>query len=258
MKKVRMDCNQVRRLLNAYVDGELDLVNSLEIEAHLRGCASCSRQYQELAALHAATSNPALVFAAPAGLEKRIHTSLQKAYPMPRPRFPLAWPWLAPAVGLAAILLILGIFFGRSLFTPSQQVLLAQAVETAHVRSLIGEHLTDVASTDQHTVKPWFDGKLDFSPPVVDPAAQGYPLIGGRLDYLDNHQVAALVYQRNKHIINLFVWPSSGGSSGLSASTYNGYNLYQWNQAGMTFWAVSDLEKGQLKTFVELVQAGIQ
>jgi anti-sigma factor RsiW len=253
-----MNCDRVQLLLNPYIDGELDLVSSLEIEEHLQECASCARRYQELLAVHTAASNTALSYAVPAGLEQRIRTSVRKANPAPPAWAQLPWNRLAPAVGLAAVLLILVVIFGRSWLAPSQEAMLAQQVETAHVNSLMANHLTDVASTDQHTVKPWFDGKLDFSPPVVDLAAQGFPLIGGRLDYLDNHPAAALVYRRNQHVINLFIWPASDRSSALSASTINGYNLYQWNQSGMTFWAVSDLEKNQLKAFVELVQKNIR
>ena len=122
----------------------------------------------------------------------------------------------------------------------------------------MANHLTDVTSTDQHTVKPWFDGKLDFSPPVEDLAAQGFPLVGGRLDYLEGHPVAALVYRHNKHDINLFIWPSTNQVQGLQVSAINGYNLYQWNQSGMEYWAASDLNAGELRTFVELLQQSIQ
>ncbi len=118
----------------------------------------------------------------------------------------------------------------------------------------MANHLMDVVSTDQHTVKPWFNGKLDFSPPVADLTAQGFPLIGGRLDYLDGRAVAALVYQRNKHYINLFIWPSTDKQEGLQISTYNGYHLLHWSQSGMTFWAVSDVETAELRTFVQSFQ----
>jgi anti-sigma factor RsiW len=130
--------------------------------------------------------------------------------------------------------------------------LLAQQVETAHVRSLMGSHLTDVTSTDQHTVKPWFDGKLDFSPPVVDLTAQGFPLSGRRLEYIDNRQAAALVYLHNKHVINLLIWPSTAANTGLSQTTINGYHLVSWIRSGMSYWAVSDLETAELLDFVKL------
>ncbi len=249
-----MNRDHVQHLLNGYIDGELDLVNSLEIEEHLQSCTTCSRQYQELMALHKIASDAALFYPAPAGLEKRIRLSVRKANPVPRSWRELNLRWIAPAAGLFVIVLLVLVIFGRSWFAPGQTTALAEEVQSAHIRSLMANHLTDVTSSDQHTVKPWFNGKLDFSPPVVDLADQGFPLIGGRLDALDGHPVAALVYQRNKHLINVFIWPPADKATGLQFSTNNGYNLFHWNQSGMTYWAISDLNPSELQGFVKLVQ----
>jgi anti-sigma factor RsiW len=149
----------------------------------------------------------------------------------------------AAAVCLA---LLLSVTFTR----PSAQQRLAQDIVSSHIRSLMANHEMDVASSDQHTVKPWFDGKLDFSPPVKDLAPQGFPLIGGRLDYLGDRAVAALVFHRAKHVINLFIWPTREGDSEPAASPpINGYNLIHWSRGGMTFWAVSDLNERELMEF---------
>jgi len=132
---------------------------------------------------------------------------------------------------------------------------LTQEVLASHIRSLMPGHLVDVTSSNQHTVKPWFNGKLDFSPPVVDLAQQGYPLIGGRLDYVRNKAVAVLVYQHRGHVINLFVWPEGQNEGqGTTSITQQGYHILSWNRSGMSYWVVSDLEEAQLQEFVRLVQ----
>jgi anti-sigma factor RsiW len=253
-----MNCDRIQLLLNGYVDGELDLLNSLEIEEHLQGCATCSQRYKELSALHTITSNSALYYPATVSLEKRIHASLRKANPSRRPWLDFQWRWLTPAAGLLVLFMLAVVSLSRGWLTPHPDARLVEQVESAHVRSLVTNHLTDVISSDQHTVKPWFNGKLDFSPPVVNLAAEGYPLIGGRLDYLDGRAVAALVFQRNKHEINLFVWPTTNKSQDFQSSNFNGFNLYHWNQSGMTYWAVSDLNTAELQSFVELVQANFK
>jgi anti-sigma factor RsiW len=253
-----MNHKQTQLLLDGYVDGELDLVNALEIEEHLQSCPICSAQFKELKALRGGIERAGLYTAAPAGLKSKIQTSIRKNNPTARSSifFLSGWRWTVAAFAIVLII-VLGVGLLGGLFNPPSETALVAEVQSAHIRSLMANHLTDVTSTDQHTVKPWFAGKLDFSPPVIELSAQGYPLIGGRLDYLEGHPVAALVYQSDKHYINLFIWPDSGKLSNTISYSDNGYNLIHWNQTGMTFWAVSDLNMDELKIYVELIQKNI-
>ncbi len=246
-----MNHEHARPLIQGYVDGELDLINTLEVEQHLQGCRSCSREYQDQMALRSALNASTLYKRAPARLEKNIRASIRAATrPTPTPRsFSWLWPALAGGLVVAVVALLL-FFVVRPPSAPTTD--LADQVVASHVRSMMGNHLTDVLSSDQHTVKPWFDGRLDFAPQVQDLASQGFPLVGGRLDYIDNRPVAALVYSHGPHIINLFVWPSTGGS--IPAMTRQGYNIIQWTGSGMTYWAVSDMNMDELRTFVQLYQ----
>jgi anti-sigma factor RsiW len=250
-----MNCDTVRKLLDAYLDGELDLVSSLDIENHLPDCPDCSARLQNRRALGQAMKSDALYFKAPPELGARLRASLPDGKRANR-RWNLnqhIWLNLAAAF-VAGVLLTVGMFQfmspGAKLDNTTQQVL------ASHIRSLMVDHLSDVVSTDQHTVKPWFDGKLDFSPPVIDLKEQGFPLLGGRLDYVDNRPVTALVYGRQKHIINLFIWPSNQ-SSPSEATTIQGYHLIHLEAANTTYWAVSDLEMTELQAFTQLVQAGV-
>ncbi len=250
-----MECKNAQTLIDGYLDGELDLARNLEIEDHFHECALCSRTYNDRRALRDRLKTGAVYFKAPADLQKRIQRSLRqaaKAESLPRR---LSWSWVrvaAPLAAAALVVLTLVPFFRG----PSPEEILTQEVLSGHVRSLMANHLADVPSSDQHTVKPWFNGKLDFSPPVEDLAKMGFPLVGGRLDYLNNRPVAALVYQRDKHLINVFIWPANKSTdpSGASA-TRQGYNLFHWTKSGMNFWVVSDLERGQLEKFVEMLKA---
>jgi anti-sigma factor RsiW len=239
-----MNCRQ-RSLVHAYADRELDLTRSLELEHHLQDCASCAAELQNQQSLKAALSDPELYYSAPRKLRQ-----LLARRPGVAPRR-AGWNWLLAALSAGAVAAV-ALFFG--LAGPSAQEQLLAELTSSHVRSLMADHLADVASTDQHTVKPWFNGKIDFAPPVKD--LEGFPLSGGRLDYVRGRPVAALIYQRHKHSVNLFIWPHANtrapaGESGIRLLRRRGYNLVHWTDADMQFWAVSDLNPSELREFAE-------
>lgn len=255
-----MICRETQELINGYIDGELDLVNSLEIEEHMRECQACALVYESQLRLRSAIADNSLYFKAPAKLHRRIQSALSESGKEKTPAgVKLQWRWRVVGASLTFLALIALFIWsvGRLPGNSSEDNLLAQEIVSDHVRSLMVDHLTDVQSSDQHTVKPWFDGKLDFSPVVTDFAAQGFSLIGGRLEYLENRAVAAIVYKRRQHFINLFVWPSthSEGATSERTTSRQGYNLIYWNKSGMSYWAVSDLNTNELQEFVRLVQS---
>jgi anti-sigma factor RsiW len=246
-----MSCQEARQFIDAYVDRELDLVRSLELERHLEDCAECRALCDQVEALQSTVRTESPYFVAPQGLEKRIRSQLRIPYQAQSKTVRttgLGWRLSAVAAGIVG-LVIFSAMFVTMLRRPAGDTI-AEQVVSSHIRSLMENHLTDVPSSDQHTVKPWFNGKLDFSPPVNDFKAEGFPLTGGRLDYLDGRPVAALLYRRRQHIINVFVWPSSHSDSGPQMFTSKGYNLAHWTQSGMTYWAVSDLNSRELNEFV--------
>jgi anti-sigma factor RsiW len=251
-----LNCRETQTLIYGYVDGELDLMQSLGIEQHLEECPACAQAHANLQALRATIGNSFLYAQAPAGLANRVQSSLRRASDEDPPRRVRPRRQLAVAVSLALILAAAVWGLVRLLPARSDDAFLTQELVASHVRSqMLPTHRFDVASSDPHTVKPWFEGKLDFAPPVKDLADQGFPLVGGRLDYLDNRPVAALFYQRRKHSINLFIWPSPTGSETAEKMvTRQGYHMFQWSSSGMTFWAVSDLNDRELQEFVRLIQ----
>ena len=249
-----MSCHETREWIHGYLDDEIDLVKSVEVEEHLKDCYACTRAYERIRGLRSAVGDGSLRFEPPANFESRLRSVLRReGEAEPRP-VGIRWQWIVVGVSLAGAFLLIwaaAMMFARQ---PAGD-LLAQEIVSSHVRSLMANHLTDVPSSDQHTVKPWFDGKLDFSPPVKDLSQQGYVLTGGRLDYIGNRPVAALVYQRRQHPINLFVWPANGaGDLSEKASVHQGYNLIRWSNAGMTYWAVSDLNLAELQQFVQMLR----
>jgi anti-sigma factor RsiW len=242
-----VNCQQARLLLDSCADGELEAAAILEVELHLQGCSDCARAWGSLQVLRKTLKQDALYFTAPEELRQKIRSAL----PSPAKTAPpmQAWNWLTTVMSglaVACLALLLTVTLTRS----SAVQPLAQEIVSSHIRSLMANHVMDVVSTDQHTVKPWFNGKLDFSPPVKDLAAQEFPLIGGRLDYVGGRSVAALVFQRHKHVINLFIWPAKEQDSQPAALTPNqGYNMVHWSGAEMACWAVSDLNEKELMEF---------
>ena len=249
-----MNCSEVRPLLNAYLDDELDLPTVLQIEAHLSTCDSCRKQLAGLRAVAGAASRGESYHPASAKLRERIQSAIRtesradKPNPIRQTRTISLWKHPVTYSGIAAALLL---FIGL-LFRPGAGPLPVAEILDSHVRSLEANHLLDVESTDQHTVKPWFAGKIDFAPPVIDLAPDGFPLVGGRLDYLEQRKVAAVIYRHDKHIINLFIWP---GETSDQTSTAQGYNFIRFECKGMTCWAVSDLNMEELHKFTALFQA---
>jgi anti-sigma factor RsiW len=250
-----MEHQQVLELLPAYVDQELGVTGTTPIECHLHGCAACQREYAQQSQLSAQLKNPAFYFEAPAGLARRINAALPKdrSAAADAKRWDFNFSWLNAGAALATLLAAVW-SAGLYLTLPSAQDRLTDEVVASHVRSLQVDHLSDVISTDRHTVKPWFNGKLNFSPTVIDLAAQGYPLIGGRLDYLDGHPVAALIYRHQQHPINLYVWPNSDSNAAPLSQSQRGYHLAHWSVGGMTYWVVSDVAAPELATFAALLR----
>jgi anti-sigma factor RsiW len=253
-----MNCNETQEVIDGYLDGELDVVHNRAVEQHLQECAACARSWQGQQSLRKVMAGGSLYFEAPKGLAKRVRSAVRHASKAESPRWSWRWDWrwtrmVAPLAAAAVVVLIAMPLVMHT----STENRLSQEIVSSHVRSLMANHLTDVASTDKHTVKPWFNGKVPFSPPVTDLADQAFPLIGGRLDYVENHPVAALVYQHRRHFINLFIRPSTSSSSKAEElRTQQGYNVLHWSQDGMEFWAVSDMNQGDLGDFVRLLRSG--
>jgi anti-sigma factor RsiW len=259
-------CDDNSRLLQGYLDGELDLIRSVEIEEHLKACPDCAQQLWSQQTLRKAFRLSNLYQRAPSGLAVRIRASISQevareagAALQPRPISMLTakrkvWNWLAVAAAILVVALLTWRALPR-LEGRGNSDLVAQELVASHIRSLQPGHLFDVQSTDQHTVKPWFDGKLDFSPPVRDLAEEGFPLVGGRLDYIDHRAVAALVYQRRQHFINIFIWPGDKQTdNNLHSESGQGYNMVFWEHGGMYLCAVSDLSTNELQQFAQLIE----
>ncbi len=247
-----MNCAEMHPLLHPYTDGELDLVRSLEVEQHLKTCAACATQKNSLLSLRSMLRDNDLSFRAPNSLRQKVRAiapAPDKDAPARASDFSWLWRWLAVgATAFAVCTLVLrppGV---------SEDSRLADEAVSGHVRSLMADHLMDVASTDQHTVKPWFNGKLDFAPDVKDFTAQDFPLVGGRLDYLGDRAVAALVYRRNKHFINVFVWPAANAKEPTAETQHlRGFNVINRQANGLRYCLVSDLNEKELGDLADLL-----
>jgi anti-sigma factor (TIGR02949 family) len=240
-----MNCDDARDLLHAYADDEVDVATALQLDLHLQDCNACAREFKATQVIKQAVASPALYYSAPADLRDRLRAAVEPPLII-RPTSRRYWAMAALVLLTIGSSLIAFMTLRNGTDSDAREAL------AAHLRSMQAEHLLDVPSTDQHTVKPWFDGKLDFAPPVHDLASQGFPLIGGRLDYLHDRPVAALIFHRHKHVINLFIWP---GSSGEGETTLQGYNIIHWSNAGMSFWAVSDVSPDDLRQFKDLYRS---
>jgi anti-sigma factor RsiW len=242
-----MTCKSALSLIEAYIDGELDAAQAAEVQRHLDDCQDCATAHRRLTRLSTDLRTLAPRYTAPEELRNRIMQGAgRQPVEIPRRRAITSW-------AIAATVLLAFSAGWNAIQLQSQKnagTAVAQEIVSSHVRSLIGDHLLDVPSTDQHNVKPWFNGRLDYAPDVKDFAAEGFALIGGRVDYLDRRPVAALVYKRRQHVINLFVWPST--SKLAAPEAVSGYNLVVWNRAGMEYCAVSDLNQAELHQFADL------
>jgi anti-sigma factor RsiW len=248
-----MNCDESHLLLEAYADGELDLVRHIELEAHLKACPACLRRSEGIAARRTRIRETLPRFKASQALRETIRASLraeaEKTSGRSPIRFPIAWQrWnLAGLAASVAVALVAGYSWGNH---HARSTSVAEDVFAEHMRSLQASHLMDVISTDRHTVKPWFAGKLNFSPPVVDLADVGFPLAGGRLDQIDGHTAAALVFRRRLHAINVFVWPAQEATSPTPNASESGFNALGWTQGGLNFVAVSEIPTTDLEQFV--------
>ena len=252
-----MSCELTQSVLHGYIDGELDAARAADFERHLLSCTQCVAALEAQEILRASIQRAALYERAPESLRRRLAQQMgapAPATPVPIKAGwrPLTWQWLA----VAATFFLAALIGWRVISGSNEdrgQTEMASAIVDAHLRSLQPGHLEDVISTDQHAVKPWFDGKLDFAPPVRDFTSDGFPLQGGRLDVVRGHTVAVLIYGRRKHIINVFIWPTTETDAQGQSGSQLGYNWIDWRKGGMEMYAVSDVAATDLEALRQLL-----
>jgi len=248
--------------INAFVDGELDLASQLEMEDRMRVDAALREQVEGLRQLRAAVREGADYHAAPAALRERMAGLIAPERPNPARAAVVAtaavqrWLQWRPMAASFALVAVLAVALNLSWLRSTQDQRVLDDVVASHVRSTLGQHLVDVASSDHHTVKPWLSSKLDFSPPVNELPLPGSVFLGGRVDYLDGHPVAALVYRQGQHVVNSFVWPTASKDSAVEFSQERGFQTAHWSHGGMTHWVVSDVNRDEFKSIVGAIQSG--
>jgi anti-sigma factor RsiW len=248
-----MTCNEAEILIHAMLDGELDAGHAREVEDHIAGCSRCSAQLRATAEMKKAVSEVNLRYITPLNLRQRLDAALPTVPPISRRSILRGFAVGSVVSAIAATGVVVLV-----LRNDDEQRLLAEVV-SAHLRSLQADHLTDVLTSDQHTVKPWFNGKLDVAPPVVDLTQQGFTLVGGRLDYVDTRSVGAIVYRRRAHVVNLFVAPTANTERRAAKTvTVHGFNIRHWGDGGLNYWAVSDIAAEELAEFTDKFEIAIR
>jgi anti-sigma factor RsiW len=249
-----MRCDEARVRLDGFHDDELTPEEFADVEAHIAECAACSQAYETLRKTSHRLQEGLVHYPAPDVLKARIHSALVRDGERDArlTSAPPRWLRLAAAGLTIAIASSAGTYAAMRPRAASQSI--ANEVLTSHIRSLMPNHLIDVASNDQHNVKPWFNGRMDLSPQVPALDSSGFILAGGRLDFLAGHRVAVVVYMRRQHVINMYSWPEPGLDAPEAMSTTNGYHLFRWRRTGVAYWAVSDLNSPELSQFVTLFQ----